>query len=434
MRMYDIIMKKRDGQALSTEEICYFVENYTKGLIPDYQASALLMAIFLNKMDKRETLDLTKAIINSGDTFDLSRINGIKVDKHSTGGVGDTTTLVLGPMVAACGVPFVKMSGRGLGHTGGTLDKLESIKGFRVELNNKEFEDIANKINIAICSQTGNITPADKKLYALRDVTATVDNISLITASIMSKKLAVESDGIILDVKVGSGAFMKNIDDAIKLAKEMVDIGNLYGRKTTALVTNMDEPLGKAIGNALEVKEAIETLKGNGPEDLYELSLVLGAKLLVLAEKVDNEIDGRNMLIEAVGSGKALEKLKELVRYQGGDVSYIENPELLPKAKYIMEVKSNDEGYVKSINAEEVGKCALALGAGRETKESIIDLAAGIVLNKKVDDKVEIGETLAYVHGNDLSKVEEVKNRLLNIFIIGDKNKEIKRLIYNEIQ
>ncbi|NLY85901.1 MAG: pyrimidine-nucleoside phosphorylase [Tissierellia bacterium] len=434
MRMYDIIMKKRDGQALSTEEISYFVENYTKGLIPDYQASALLMAIFLNKMDKRETLDLTKAIINSGDTFDLSRINGIKVDKHSTGGVGDTTTLVLGPMVAACGVPFVKMSGRGLGHTGGTLDKLESIKGFRVELNNKEFEDIANKINIAICSQTGNITPADKKLYALRDVTATVDNISLITASIMSKKLAVESDGIILDVKVGSGAFMKNIDDAIKLAKEMVDIGNLYGRKTTALVTNMDEPLGKAIGNALEVKEAIETLKGNGPEDLYELSLVLGAKLLVLAEKVDNEIDGRNMLIEAVGSGKALEKLKELVRYQGGDVSYIENPELLPKAKYIMEVKSNDEGYVKSINAEEVGKCALALGAGRETKESIIDLAAGIVLNKKVDDKVEIGETLAYVHGNDLSKVEEVKNRLLNIFIIGDKNKEVKRLIYNEIQ
>lgn len=434
MRMYDIIMKKRDGQALSTEEISFFVENYTKGLIPDYQASALLMAIFLNKMDKRETLDLTKAIINSGDTFDLSRINGIKVDKHSTGGVGDTTTLVLGPMVAACGVPFVKMSGRGLGHTGGTLDKLESIKGFRVELNNKEFEDIANKINIAICSQTGNITPADKKLYALRDVTATVDNISLITASIMSKKLAVESDGIILDVKVGSGAFMKNIDDAIKLAKEMVDIGNLYGRKTTALVTNMDEPLGKAIGNALEVKEAIETLKGNGPEDLYELSLVLGAKLLVLAEKVDNEIDGRNMLIEAVGSGKALEKLKELVRYQGGDVSYIENPELLPKAKYIMEVKSNDEGYVKSINAEEVGKCALALGAGRETKESIIDLAAGIVLNKKVDDKVEIGETLAYVHGNDLSKVEEVKNRLLNIFIIGDKNKEVKRLIYNEIQ
>ena len=433
MRMYDIIMKKRDGYALSTEEINYFIENYTNGLIPDYQVSALLMAIYLNKMDKRETLDLTKAIINSGDTFDLSKINGIKVDKHSTGGVGDTTTLILGPMVAACGVPFVKMSGRGLGHTGGTLDKLESIKGFRVELDNEEFEEIANTINISICSQTGNITPADKKLYALRDVTATVDNISLITASIMSKKLAIESDGIILDVKVGSGAFMKNIDDAVRLAKEMVDIGNLYGRKTVALVTNMDEPLGKAVGNALEIKEAIDTLKGKGPEDLYELTLVLGSKLLYLAEKVDNEIDGRNMLIEAVNSGKAFEKFKELVRYQGGDVSYIENPELLPKAKYVLEVKSNVEGYVKAINAEEVGKCALALGAGRETKESIIDMAAGIVLNKKVDDKVEIGETLAYVHGNDLNKAEEVKNRLLNIFVIGGKNQEAKKLIYDEI-
>ncbi|NLV88605.1 MAG: pyrimidine-nucleoside phosphorylase [Tissierellia bacterium] len=433
MRMYDIIMKKRDGYALSTEEINYFIENYTNGLIPDYQVSALLMAIYLNKMDKRETLDLTKAIINSGDTFDLSKINGIKVDKHSTGGVGDTTTLILGPMVAACGVPFVKMSGRGLGHTGGTLDKLESIKGFRVELDNEEFEEIANTINISICSQTGNITPADKKLYALRDVTATVDNISLITASIMSKKLAIESDGIILDVKVGSGAFMKNIDDAVRLAKEMVDIGNLYGRKTVALVTNMDEPLGKAVGNALEIKEAIDTLKGKGPEDLYELTLVLGSKLLYLAEKVDNEIDGRNMLIEAVNSGKAFEKFKELVRYQGGDVSYIENPELLPKAKYVLEVKSNVEGYVKAINAEEVGKCALALGAGRETKESIIDMAAGIVLNKKVDDKVEIGETLAYVHGNDLNKAEEVKNRLLNIFVIGEKNQEAKKLIYDEI-
>ncbi len=434
MRMYDIIKKKRDGYELSTEEINYFVENYTKGNIPDYQASALLMAIYLNKMNKRETLDLTRAMINSGDTFDLSRINGIKVDKHSTGGVGDTTTLVLGPMVAACGVPFVKMSGRGLGHTGGTLDKLESIKGFRVELDNAEFERIANKINIAICSQTANITPADKKLYALRDVTATVDNISLITASIMSKKLAIESDGIILDVKVGSGAFMKNIDDAIELAKEMVEIGNLYGRKTIALVTNMDEPLGKAVGNALEIKEAIDTLKGNGPEDLYELTLVLGSKLLVLAGKANNEQDGRKMLIEVVNNGKALEKLKELVENQGGDVNYIDNPDLLPKAKYVIEVKSTKEGHVKSINAEDVGKCALALGAGRETKESQIDLAAGIVLNKKVDDKVEIGEILAYIHGNDISKVEEVKHRLLEIFVIGDKNNEAKKLIYKEIQ
>lgn len=434
MRMYDIIMKKRDGYELSTEEINFFIENYTNELIPDYQVSALLMAIYLNKMNKRETLDLTKAMINSGDSFDLSKINGIKVDKHSTGGVGDTTTLILGPLVAACGVPFVKMSGRGLGHTGGTLDKLESIRGFRVELDNEEFEEIANKINISICSQTGNITPADKKLYALRDVTATVDNISLITASIMSKKLAIQSDGIILDVKVGSGAFMKNIDDAVTLAKEMVAIGNLYGRKTIALVTNMDEPLGKAIGNALEIKEAIDTLKGKGPEDLYELTLVLGAKLLCLAEKVDNEIDGRNMLINAVNSGKAFEKFKELVKYQGGDLSYINNPDLLPKAKYVLEVKSNTEGYVKSINAEDVGKCALALGAGRETKESIIDMAAGIVLNKKVDDKVEIGDTLAYIHGNDLSRAEEIRDRLLDIFVIGSKNKEAKKLIYNEIQ
>ncbi|HEY8361408.1 MAG TPA: pyrimidine-nucleoside phosphorylase [Tissierellaceae bacterium] len=434
MRMYDIIMKKRDGYELSTEEINYFVENYTKGLIPDYQASALLMAIYLNKMNKRETLDLTRAMVNSGDKIDLSKLNGIKVDKHSTGGVGDTTTLVLGPMVAACGVPFVKMSGRGLGHTGGTLDKLESIKGFRVELSNEEFEENVNKINIAICSQTANVTPADKKLYALRDVTATVDDISLITASIMSKKLAVESDAIILDVKVGSGAFMKNLDDAVKLAKSMVEIGNLYGRKTVAVVTNMDEPLGKAVGNALEVREAIDTLKGSGPEDLYELVLILGSKLLVLAGKVDNESEGRKMLIDVVNSGKAFEKFKELVRYQGGDVSYVENPELLPKAKYVIEVKSNKNGYVKSINAEEVGKCALALGAGRETKESQIDLSAGIVLNKKVDDKVECGETLAYIHGNDIDKVEDVKNRLLDIFIIGDKNKEPKKLIYEEIQ
>lgn len=434
MRMYDIIMKKRDGYELSTEEINYFVENYTKGLIPDYQASALLMAIYLNKINKRETLDLTRAMVNSGDKIDLSKLNGIKVDKHSTGGVGDTTTLVLGPMVAACGVPFVKMSGRGLGHTGGTLDKLESIKGFRVELSNEEFGENVNKINIAICSQTANVTPADKKLYALRDVTATVDDISLITASIMSKKLAVESDAIILDVKVGSGAFMKNLDDAVKLAKSMVEIGNLYGRKTVAVVTNMDEPLGKAVGNALEVREAIDTLKGSGPEDLYELVLILGSKLLVLAGKVDNESEGRKMLIDVVNSGKAFEKFKELVRYQGGDVSYVENPELLPKAKYVIEVKSNKNGYVKSINAEEVGKCALALGAGRETKESQIDLSAGIVLNKKVDDKVECGETLAYIHGNDIDKVEDVKNRLLDIFIIGDKNKEPKKLIYEEIQ
>lgn len=433
MRMYDIIKKKRDGYSLTTEEINYFIENYTNGNIPDYQASALLMAIYFNKMDKRETLDLTKSMINSGDTFDLSAINGIKVDKHSTGGVGDSVTLILGPMIAACGVPFVKMSGRGLGHTGGTLDKLEAIRGFRVALNNDEFVNNTNDINISICSQTGNITPADKKLYALRDVTATVENISLIAGSIMSKKLAIKSDAILLDVKVGSGAFMKNIDDAIALAEEMVAIGNSYGRKTIAVVTNMDEPLGRAVGNVLEVKEAIETLQGKGPDDLFELCLVLGSKLLILAGKVKDEIEGRKMLIEVIESGKAYQKLIELVEHQDGDISYVKDIELLPKAKYILEVKSNIEGYIKSINAEEVGKAALVLGAGRETIDSKLDLSVGIVLNKKVDDKIKINETLAYIHANDLEKAKDVEKRLKKIFIIGEKNIENKKLVYREI-
>lgn len=433
MRVYDIIKKKRDGLSLTTEEINYFIENYTNDNIPDYQISALLMAIYLNKLDKRETLDLTKAIINSGDTYDLSAIKGIKVDKHSTGGVGDTTTLILGPMVAACGVPFVKMSGRGLGHTGGTLDKLEAIKGFRVGLDNKEFVNIANDINISIISQTGNITPADKKLYALRDVTATVDNLSLIAASIMSKKLAIKSDAIILDVKVGSGAFMKSTDEAIDLANEMVSIGNSFGRKTVALVTNMDEPLGNAIGNTLEVKEAIKTLKGQGPKDLYELCLVLASKLLVLAKKVKDEKEGRNMLIQSIETGKAYEKLCEMVKCQGGDTSYIKDPELFPKAKYIIELRSNKSGYVKSINAEEIGVCSLILGAGRETKDSKIDLSAGLVLNKKVDDKVEKNDILVYIHSNNMEKAKEVEEKLNNIIVIGDKNKEHKKLILKEI-
>lgn len=431
--MYDIIKKKRDKFSLTREEINYFIEGYTKGDIPDYQVSSLLMAIYLNKMNKRETLDLTKAIINSGDTYDLSAINGIKVDKHSTGGVGDTTTLIVGPMVASCGVPFVKMSGRGLGHTGGTLDKLEAIKGFRVELENEEFVKIANEINISIISQTGNITPADKKLYALRDVTATVDNLSLIAASIMSKKLAIKSDAIILDVKVGSGAFMKEIDEAVELANEMVNIGNSFGRKTIALVSNMDEPLGNAVGNTLEVKEAIETLKGKGPQDLYELCLVLSSKLLVLAKKAKDENEARNMLINSVETGKAYKKLCQMVSKQGGDISHIENPELLEKAKYVMEVKSNRDGFIKSINAEEVGICSLILGAGRETKDSKIDLSAGLVLNKKVDDKVEKDEVLVYIHSNNIEKAKEVKKKLENIIIIGNKNKKHKKLIYKEI-
>lgn len=433
MRMYDIIEKKRDGFTLKSEEISYFVKNYTEANIPDYQASAFLMSIFFNKLNEDETFDLTKAMVESGDTVDLSGINGIKVDKHSTGGVGDTTTLVLGPMVASCGVPFVKMSGRGLGHTGGTLDKLESIKGFNVNLSKEDFVNNVNDINIAICSQTANITPADKKMYSLRDVTATVDNLSLIASSIMSKKLAIKSDAIVLDVKVGGGAFMKDLFQAKKLANLMVNLGNKFGRKTVAVVTNMDEPLGNAIGNALEVKEAIETLQGNGPKDLYELCMILGTKLLILAERAENEIEARELLEESINSKRAFNKLAEMIDKQGGDVKYIQNPDLLPKTKYVRTVKSKTAGFVKSINAEEIGKCVLSLGAGRETIDSVIDLGAGIVLNKKIDEEVQIGETLAFIHTEDLDKGKEVEDRILDIYKIGDKNTNKKTLIFDEI-
>ncbi len=430
MRIYDIIKKKRDGLELSSEEINYCIQNYINGKIPDYQMSALLMAIFFNKMTDRETLDLTRAMVNSGDKVDLSEINGIKVDKHSTGGVGDTVTLILGPMIAACDVPFVKMSGRGLGHTGGTLDKLESIEGFRVELSREEFLNNVNKINIAICSQTANIAPADKKLYSLRDVTATVDNISLIASSIMSKKLAIGSDAIILDVKVGSGAFMKKLEDAIDLSKEMVSIGTNYGRETVAVVTNMDEPLGKAIGNSLEVKEAIEVLKGKGPEDLRELCLYIGSLLLVLAKKVKDPDEGIKLLKEVLDNNLAYNKFIELVEYQGGNIEQVKNPDLLPKSKYVIEVKSNIGGYVTSIDAEKMGICALKLGAGRETMDSVIDHSVGIVLNKKVNDKVALGETLAYIHANDLDKANEVEKEIKSIYQIDKKPGKDKKLIY----
>ena len=430
MRMYDIIKKKRDGLELSSEEINYCIENYINGKIPDYQMSALLMAIYFNKMTERETLDLTKAMVNSGDIVDLSEVNGIKIDKHSTGGVGDTVTLILGPMIAACNVPFVKMSGRGLGHTGGTLDKLESIEGFRVELSKEEFLSNVNKINIAICSQTSNIAPADKKLYSLRDVTATVDNISLIASSIMSKKLAIGSDAIILDVKVGSGAFMKKIDDAISLSKEMVRIGCNYGRETVAVITNMDEPLGKAIGNSLEVKEAIEVLTGKGPEDLRELCLYIGSLILVLAKKVKDQDEGIKLLREVLDNNLAYNKFVELVEYQGGNVDQVRNPELLPKSNYLLEVKSEMEGYVTSIDAEKIGICALKLGAGRETMDSAIDRSVGIVLNKKVNDKVAFGETLAYIHANDMDKAREAEKEIKSIYRINKKPNTNKKLIY----
>jgi len=430
MRMYDLIEKKRDGFELTSEEIQFFVDGYTKGVIPDYQMSALLMAIFFQKMNKRETADLTNAMVNSGQTIDLTSIKGIKVDKHSTGGVGDKTTLALGPMVAACGLPVAKMSGRGLGHTGGTLDKLESIKGFKVELSKDEFTAIVNEVNLSVCSQTENITPADKKLYALRDVTATVDNISLIASSIMSKKLASGSDAIVLDVKVGSGAFMKELDDAFILAREMVDIGTNMNKNTIAIISDMDEPLGLAVGNALEVKEAIDTLLNKGPKDFVELCLTLGSMLLLLGHNVKTIEEGREKLIEVIENGAAFNKLLEFVEAQGGDIEYVKNITLLPTASYIIEVKSNVDGYIKSINAEDIGKCALLLGAGRETKDSQIDLAAGIVLNKKVDDKVSEGEVLAFIHSNDEIKGQEVSQRLRDIIKIGDKNDRTKVLIY----
>lgn len=433
MKISEVIKKKRDGFSLSQGEIDYFVNGYTDGSIPDYQISALLMAIFINKMDDLETLYLTKAMIASGESVDLSNIRGMKVDKHSTGGVGDTTTLILGPMVAACGVPFVKMSGRGLGHTGGTLDKLESIKKFNVNLAKEDFLRISNKINISICSQTANITPADKKLYALRDVTATVDNLSLIASSIMSKKLAIKSDGIVLDVKVGSGAFMKRVEDARELAKEMVKIGKNYGRNTLAILTNMNQPLGYAIGNSLEVKEAIKTLKGNGPKDLLEICLALGSKLLVMAKKVDSDIEGRKLLAEVIRSGQAYNKFLELVSHQNGDISMVENPDLLPKADHILEVKSKKAGFVESIDAEMIGQCAQYLGAGREALDSSLDLSVGLVLNKKVGHRVAIGETLAYIHTNNLKKGRDIENRILSIYQIDDHKPDKKELIIDEI-
>lgn len=433
MRMYDLILKKRQGLELTKEEIDYFIKNYTDGNIPDYQVSALMMAIFFNKMNKRETADLTMAMVNSGDVLDLSEIEGIKVDKHSTGGVGDTTTLVLAPMVAALDIPVAKMSGRGLGHTGGTIDKLESFKGFSVEMTNREFIDNVNSLKIAVGGQTGDLAPADKKLYALRDVTATVDNVSLIASSIMSKKIAAGADAIVLDVKVGDGAFMKNAEDAKLLATEMVDIGTNVGRNTIAIISDMDQPLGYAVGNALEVKEAIETLKGNGPKDLFELCLTLGSNMVVLAKKAETAEQAREMLLETISSGKALEKLKQFVKAQGGDETVIDDTDKLPKAKYVVEVKADRAGKVSKIHAENIGLIAMELGAGRATKDSVIDLAVGIVLNKKREDEVKVGDVIAYVHANDMEKAEKAVSKILENYEISETAPSIP-LIYGIVK
>ncbi|WP_342472787.1 pyrimidine-nucleoside phosphorylase [Metasolibacillus sp. FSL H7-0170] len=400
MRMVDIIEKKRDGQTLTTEEIRFFINGYTNGDVPDYQASALLMAIYFQGMADHELADLTMAMVESGEQIKLTEIDGIKVDKHSTGGVGDTTTLPLAAMVAAVGVPVAKMSGRGLGHTGGTIDKLEAIAGFHVELTNEQFAQQVNDIKMAVIGQSGNLTPADKKLYALRDVTATVSSIPLIASSIMSKKIAAGADAIVLDVKTGDGAFMKTADDAKMLAEAMVRIGNNVGRNTMAIISDMSQPLGYAIGNALEIQEAIDTLKGHGPADLNELCYTLGSQMVVLGGKAATIKEARAMLEEVVANGAALEVLKKFITAQGGDATVVDEPAQLPKAAYVTELVAKEAGYVAKIEADDIGTAAMLLGAGRATKESEIDLAVGLVLRKKVSDYVEAGESLVTIHAN----------------------------------
>lgn len=419
MRMVDIIEKKRDGQELTTAEINFFIEGYTKGEIPDYQASALAMAIYFQDMNDRERADLTRAMVESGDTIDLSAIDGVKVDKHSTGGVGDTTTLVLAPLVASLGVPVAKMSGRGLGHTGGTIDKLESIAGFHVELTREQFIDLVNRDKVAVIGQSGNLTPADKKLYALRDVTGTVNSIPLIASSIMSKKIAAGADAIVLDVKTGDGAFMKTQEDAEELAHAMVRIGNHVGRKTIAIISDMSQPLGFAIGNALEVKEAIETLQGKGPKDLTELVLTLGSQMVILAGKAKTSEEAKEMLLDAIHSGKALAKFKEFLANQGGNASIVDDLTKLPQAKYKIELPAKQSGYISRMVADEIGVASMILGAGRATKEDVIDLAVGLVLHKKVGDKVEEGESILTIYSNR-ENVEDVKQKLYDNIFIAD--------------
>lgn len=429
MRMYDIIQHKRDKKELSGEEIQFFVEEYTAGNIPDYQAAALAMAIFFNGMTPEETAVLTLAMAHSGDVMDLTPIKGVKVDKHSTGGVGDKTSLVLGPMVAALGVPVAKMSGRGLGHTGGTIDKLESFPGFQTGIPEQEFFDNVNRIGIAIAGQTGNLAPADKKLYALRDVTATVESIPLIASSIMSKKIAAGADVIVLDVKVGSGAFMKDEESAVKLADTMVRIGDNVGKKTMAVVSDMDEPLGYAVGNALEVKEAIDTLAGNGPQDLYELCLELGSHMVAGAGKAQNCAEAKEMLAGTIKDGSALKKLAELVEAQGGNPEAVYDTELLPKASIEYEYRADTEGYVSRIVCDIVGTSAMVLGGGRENKDSVIDLSVGIVLEAKKGAYVHKGDVLARFYANDENKLSDAVKRFEDAYVIEDTKPAGSRLI-----
>ncbi|MED1440482.1 MAG: pyrimidine-nucleoside phosphorylase [Bacillaceae bacterium] len=432
MRMVDLIEKKRDGKALTKKEIRYIIEGYTAGEIPDYQMSAFAMAVFFRGMTEEEMAELTMAMVDSGEKIDLSEIKGIKVDKHSTGGVGDKTTLVLAPLVASAGVPVAKMSGRGLGHTGGTIDKLESIPGFHVEIDNQQFVRLVNQNKIAVVGQTGNLTPADKKLYALRDVTATVNSIPLIASSIMSKKIAAGADAIVLDVKTGSGAFMKNIEESKKLAKAMVKIGENVGKKTIAVISDMSQPLGFAIGNALEVQEAIDTLKGEGPEDLTELCLTLGSYMVYMAEKADSLEKARKLLEQSIASGKALETFKTFVSAQGGDASIVDDPSKLPHSSYTFELKAKEEGYVNEIAADAVGTAAMWLGAGRATKDAAIDLGVGLILHKKIGDYVKKGETFVTIYSNQ-QDIEKVKQTLYYSIKISKNKTKKPVLIYEAI-
>lgn len=434
MRAFDIIAKKRDKKELSKEEIEFFIEGYTKGEVTDYQTSALLMAIYLNGFSKEETVNLTMAMIKSGDVVDLSEINGIKVDKHSTGGVGDKTSLILVPMVAAAGGKVAKLSGRGLGHTGGTLDKLEAIPGFDINVSKENFINFVNKSGLVIAGQTQNIVPADKKIYALRDVTATIDSIPLIAASIMSKKIASGSDAILLDVKYGDGAFMKTKEDAEKLAEAMVSIGKGLNRNTSAAITLNGEPLGYAIGNALEIQEVIEVLSDRGPEDLRELCLRLGAQMLKLSNIEVDVNKGRAILEEVLKNGKALEKLKELVANQGGDVSVIEDKNLFTIAEIAHEVKAQEEGYVYELNAEKVGIASLLAGAGRETKDDVIDYGAGIILSKKMGSYVNEGDILATIYTSDMSRIEKSEEMLLSAYTMSNEKPAKADIIHKIIE
>lgn len=433
MRIVDLINKKKHGESLTKEEIDFFILGYTKGDLPDYQVSALLMAIYFKGMDTREIADLTDAMVRSGDQVDLSAIEGIKVDKHSTGGVGDKISLIVIPLVASLGIPVAKMSGRGLGHTGGTIDKLESIEGFKVELTNEAFIENVNRHKMAIVGQSGNLTPADKKLYALRDVTGTIDSIPLIASSIMSKKIAAGTDAIVLDVKVGSGAFMKSLEDARELAATMVAIGKSLGRRTVAVITNMDQPLGHEIGNANEVREAIEVLRGHGAEDETEVALTIASYMAVLGGAFDSKEAARNHFESIIASGEAVALFKKFVSIQGGDPEIVDYPEKLPTAKYHFEVKADVEGYISGFDSEKVGVAAMMLGAGRRKKEDAIDFSAGITLKKKMGDHINFGDILCVLHTN-LDDVTEAMRIVKSAFVVSNRKPEPITYIYEIVE